>query len=387
MSGELTAVTNITDCVVTATLSSDDYADRLPTELAQRLKQWPYGKYGCTSPVNLLITAAWYKHLHPRQDVCRIWAKDSSKKSIPGSFSIRTADENVTVNVINRLEIADQFCSSNSGMQGSRALEKMRAIGRISRGSRIEQSVIFDVSLFANILNDINDLDEDQAKDCFCYFIAKGLELKTKRLHEVTLLTDLPPLQGADGAIRLIKAAQEIHDPEIVRAISAGLVWLRHRDEFADARLEGLSSHKTAANTQEGSAGDFWITNSSELVIAGEAKDSSIAFGHTQLTAAITRCRNNPGVKLYYLITAADNALDRSAADDGRWFERLDEISQKGLNVVPVTIRQLAFQTLSFAASFSEVVSQIETLLGTMPSLKKGSLAHWASLVKQVSPQ
>jgi hypothetical protein len=383
MSSDLVAVTNISDCVAAAALGPDDYANRLPTKLAQRLKQWPYGNYGCTSPVNLLMTAAWYKHLHHRQDVCRIWARDSKKRSVPGSFSIRTADEDVTVKVVNRLEIADQFCSSNSGMQGSRALEKMRAIGRISRDSQIDQSVMFDVRLFANILNDINDLDAEQAKDCFSYFIAKGLEIKKQRLQEATLLTGLSPIQGTDGVFRLIRAAQEIRDPELVRAIAAGLVWLRHRDEFADATLEGVSGYKTAANTQEGSAGDFWISDASEPVIAGEAKDSSIAFGHTQLTAATTRCKRHPSVKLYYLITAADNALETSTADDSRWFGRLDEISQTGLNVVAVTIRQLAFQTLTFAASFSEVVTHVDKILREMPSLKKGSLAHWAKLVKK----
>jgi hypothetical protein len=383
MSSNLSAVTKISDHVVAAALSSNDYASRLPAKLAQRLEQWPYGKYGCTSPVNLLITAAWYKHLHPSQDVCRMWARDSKKKSIPGSFSIRTADEEVTVNVVNRLEIAEQFCSSNSGMQGSRALEKMRGIGRVSRDSRIEQSVIFDVRLFANILNDINDLDSQQAKDCLSFFIARGLEIKARRLHEATLLTDLTPMAGGDGVIRLIKAAQEIRDPEIVRAISAGLVWLRHRKEIADAKLKGLSSFKTAANSQDGSAGDFWISDSSAPLIAGEVKDASIAFGHTQLTAAVTRCKKHPSIRLYYLITAGDNALERQAADDSRWFSRLDEVSKSGLNIVPVTIRQLAFQTLTFAASFSEAVTQVSNILGTMPSLKKGSAVHWIKLVSQ----
>ena len=124
----------------------------IPEKLLARLQGWEYGKYGHTSTVNLMITASWYKWLFPEQDVCKIWSRDHKKKVIEGGYGIRSVDEKYTVPLVNKTRIAEGFCSPNSGMQGSRAIEKMRGSLRIGRNTPIEQAVSFDMNLYFSIL-------------------------------------------------------------------------------------------------------------------------------------------------------------------------------------------------------------------------------------------
>ena len=147
--------------------SLEEIIENIPETLVSRINTWQFGSYGWTSPVNIMLTCAWYKWLNPLQDTCKIWAQDHQKNKIEGGFALRTLDEKYTVRIIAKLRIAKNFCSSNSGMQGTRAIEKMRGIGRIDRDTPLEQSVKFDMKLFQEILNDINECSSEEAKNVF----------------------------------------------------------------------------------------------------------------------------------------------------------------------------------------------------------------------------
>ena len=140
--------------VADAVAKEESVGSDLPTILKRNIDAWNFGGYGWTSPVNLLMTAAWVKHVDAPQDVCLIWARNT-EGPIPGGFSIRSMDEKFTVPLVNKYTIFNQFCSNNSGMQGSRALEKskLREAGtRIERDSELGQRVSFDIVLFQTLI-------------------------------------------------------------------------------------------------------------------------------------------------------------------------------------------------------------------------------------------
>jgi hypothetical protein len=377
----LVAVIKISDSVESMGLDSGFYLSKLPNRLVSRLRNWKYGEYGWTSPVNLLMTACWYKHLHYSQDVCKIWAEDSSGRGIPGGFSIRTFDESVTVKVINRLEIAANFCSGNSGMQGSRAIEKMRDAGRISRTTQLKQRVLFDIDLFSNILNDINELDRESAKLCFQFFISKGLEIKLLRQSQASSLYTVKKSNPCKIYSLLVNSCKTIQDPEFVRAVAASLIFSKHKGDYLNAVMHGLAGHKTAANTQSNDPGDIWLSVNGRPIIAAEVKDSSYRFGHTHISNARNRSAVNHTVQLYYLVTASDYPIESDALEDQRLFERFDHSAESGLFIIATTIRDLAQETLFKAEDKVLVVSTINSFLQVMPSLKVSTLSKWKDMV------
>ena len=85
-----------------------DYS-KLPPKLITEINQWQWGSYGWTSPTSLLVTAAWRKYLYPDVDCCKIWARDEKKAPIPGGYSIRSADEGVTIPLLAKYDLCTRL--------------------------------------------------------------------------------------------------------------------------------------------------------------------------------------------------------------------------------------------------------------------------------------
>jgi len=71
--------------------------EAIPAQLLKNIKSWKWGSYGWVSPASLIFTAAWRKAFYPEEDCCKIWARDEQNNPIPGSYSIRSEDENVSI--------------------------------------------------------------------------------------------------------------------------------------------------------------------------------------------------------------------------------------------------------------------------------------------------
>lgn len=185
----------ILDELIKEVKAGDDIV--VPPLISRNLSKWKWGSYGWVSPASLIVTAAWHKYLYPSVDCCRIWASDENGKPIPGGYSIRSADENVTIPMFAKHDLCKGFCSPNSGMQGSRAIEKMRGSKRLNRDFAQTQRTVFDLKLFASILNDINELTSDQAKEVLRYLISlakrpemrESLSTRRFQMSKITLST------------------------------------------------------------------------------------------------------------------------------------------------------------------------------------------------------
>lgn len=350
---------------------------RLPGKLTSGLGKWKYGSYGWTSPVNLLLTAAWYKWLFPTQDICKIWARDHLNNTIPGGFAIRSNDEKYTVPLVTKTGIAQGFCSPNSGMQGSRALEKMRGAGRIDRDTPIGQSVSFDMKLFQNILNDINECTSDQALDVFCLLLRIGIDIKEKREAQLASLRSSSVSSSASLG-KVINYTRSVSDPQLVRIVAAYLAQPVVSAAIDGSVLQGMSGAKTAADSQSKSPGDFWFQTSSGSIVGAEVKDKSKQIGFDILGAIEARKANNKNMTHYLAISAAASAVSEQNLNDPFWRRNIEMLrSSIGVNVICLSLDELAGLFTLASGSVNELLQQATIQLTSTIDLKPDTISAW----------
>lgn len=188
----------------------------LPNQLLQDLAKWRWGSYGWVSPASLMFTAAWRKYYYPDVDCCKIWAADENNRPIPGGYSIRTEDETISIPLLAKYDLCEGFCSPNSGMQGSRAIEKMRTLKRLNKDFDNAQRTLFDLKLFASIMNQINDLEHSQLLDLIKFFICTSKAIQAKRYETNTALS-----AETTASLNVINALSDIPDPELTKCVVA----------------------------------------------------------------------------------------------------------------------------------------------------------------------
>jgi len=357
------------------------FANKVPPALRKRMQSWKYGNYGWTSPVNLMITAAWVKWLMPQQDVCKIWARDSSNRPITGSYSIRSFDEKVTVPLVSKLDIYSSFCSRNSGMQGTRAIEKTRVATRLNRGTQLEQRVKFDLELFVQTMNDIDSLNPNQAKAAFQYYMELGFGINKARLRQ---LDDLLAHSGGDQSDEVgivLRAAVEIADPQFVKAVvAAALHFLgENTPSLKRSTVCGIDGHMTGADARSGDPGDLWLEIDGNPIVGCEVKDRTKTFGFEILRAAEERVANNSSITTYFFVTASTIAVSEGILKEPQWANQLESIRVRGLNVIPITLRDFVV-FISFLNSLSgRFTKKLTELLTVSPGLKPGTVSKWKS--------
>ncbi len=254
------------DKIVNETTTYD--ASKVPDAVVKNISKWQWGKYGWTSPVSLIITATWRKHFYPEIDCCKIWAQDEAKNPIEGGYSIRSEDESITIPVFAKYDLCNGFCSDNSGMQGSRAIKKMRNLKRLNVDFGQAQRTIFDLKLFALILNQINELTPEQALELLKYEIVTAKDIRQKRIATNAALAN-----QETKSFDLLDFLSKTADPELTKCVVAACLetlFSKH-----DMKLEGVSDYKTAADARAQKPGDLCLSSSDEYKIAIEVKDKS----------------------------------------------------------------------------------------------------------------
>lgn len=239
----------------------------LPVELLSNLNMWHWGSYGWVSPASLIFTATWRKAFYPAQDCCKIWAKDEENNPIEGSYSIRTEDETITIPILAKYDLCNGFCSPNSGMQGSRAIEKMRGYKRLNTDFEKTQRTVFDLKLFAMILNQINSLNSEQALKVLKYQIVIAKKIQANRIKTNEILR-----QGASTSFNLMGFLAVTSDPELTKCVVAACFDVIYSSKgFV---LDGVADYKTAADARAKKPGDLSLRKDQTL-IAIEVKDKT----------------------------------------------------------------------------------------------------------------
>lgn len=339
---------------------------KIPEQLRTNIDSWKWGQTGWTSPANLIITAAWRKTFHPDEDCCKIWARDSANQPISGGYSIRTCDETVTVPVFSQFDLCTGFCSANSGMQGSRAIEKSRGVMRINRGLKLEQRTVFDSELFAEILNDINLLDQNAAEETLKYLIEIAYKAKAKRDSANVVLAKSPP------AIDLLKFCADMQDPELTKCIAAACLDAMYSG--LNYEISGVTDHKTAADNRAVKAGDLALFCDGKPVVAVEVKDRSRSLDWQNINGARAIIENFPSLMAFYFVLESRAAIR---------VELMNEVSSReltgeglGVPISFVSLPDLVAMATPYKG-YSYLVTRTAEFVTQAPSIKPSTKELW----------
>ena len=281
----------------------------IPQEMLENLSKWKWGSYGWVSPASLMFTATWRKYYYPEVDCCKIWADDERHQPIPGGYSIRTEDENISIPILAKYDLCQDFCSSNSGMQGSRAIEKMRNLKRLNKDFDAAQRTVFDLRLFAAIMNDINELSRDQLLELLRFLIctAKGI-----KAHRDTINAALAVETTKTFSVLDFLAAT--HDPEFTKCVVAACLHVLYSPQGIN--VSGVEDYKTAADARAKKPGDLTLEKDGVFLQAIEVKDKTQKIDWNNIERAKRIIANHPNLKSFMFVLENRNAATNSLINE-----------------------------------------------------------------------
>lgn len=353
------------DNIISEASEEDDIA--VSRILARKFDSWKWGSYGWVSPASLIITAAWHKCLYPEVDCCRIWASDEDGKPIPDGYSIRSADEFVTIPMLAKHDLCKGFCSSNSGMQGSRAIEKMRGLKRLNRDFAQVQRTVFDLKLFASILNDINELKPAEAKKVVQYLIVLA-----KRSRNERVATDAKASNVENVGFNSWLFLESIADPELTKCyVAACFDALFAAHGFS---VEGVEDHRTAADARAKKPGDISLVKDGCYFAAIEVKDKSQHIDWQNIDRAKRVIENHPQVEYFMFV------MESTAAASARTVN--DIFSSPQMKCYPESLITVSAlypiykQAISVVGS-KELAKRIGACIASAPDIKPETKVSW----------
>ncbi|MGB0639095.1 MAG: hypothetical protein ACPGTU_07185 [Myxococcota bacterium] len=352
----------------------ESYRSNLPDELADAVDRWKFGQYGYDSPTNILLTSAWVKALDPDQNIhiCFITKE--------GGYNGRDMDEKYTVPLVAKYGIYEQFCSRNSGFQGSRKIENQKRSGVLSRND-FNGSVRWDKSTFFDIMEGINS-DSTLARKAFHYLIEKGFIAKNRiEAERQQLLNEDSGCRDKFSAFKLLtKESIAIRDPQFHKALVAA--FMQELYEGQGFLVGGLGGARTGADARDQSPGDLWSELAGNVVEGVEVKDMTHTFDWRHIAAASDRIRHHPNIALYTLVTTGNKAVSDEIAND-EWLAHCEKKQDElGTRIRAVTYAELLEQ--NWYLDFAKIVHRVTRLLanGEIPDIKSGTLQQWKTLIQ-----
>lgn len=234
-------------------------------------------------------------------------------------------------------------------------------------------------------MNDIDELDADEAKHVFQYFVELGCNIKAKRLADLTSLASAEQKKGVSVFRLVLKSASKIQDPQFIKILAAACLerFACHSDLYRGCKMAGVYDKKTGANARSQAPGDFWLLKEEAAVLGCEVKDSSKQFGFEILSAVRERVLAHPSMNHYWLVTASNAPLKNEVIGDARWDKQLAKLAESGCEVVAITLRDLLAILGSVEALDHRLTTLISTHLTQMTDLKNNTVTEWMELLKE----
>lgn len=352
--------------------TTDYVASETPSSVIKNLNKWKWGSYGWTSPVSLIVTATWRKHFYPDEDCCKIWAKDENNNPIVGGYSIRSEDESITIPILAKYDLCNGYCSANSGMQGSRAIEKMRTLRRLNVDFDSSQRTIFDLKLFATILNQINDLNSQQALRLLQYEIVIAKEIKKKR-DEVNASIENTNVDKFD----LMGFLSETADPELTKCVVASCVEELYADKLI---IDGVTDYKTAADARAQKPGDLCLKRGNDIIIAIEVKDKTQSIDWNNIDRAKKILQNHDTIENFIFALENRSATVNDTMQDIVTSGKLDSGTSKKISFESVHDLYLLAVSCSSAKRLTERTGYY---LAKVPAVKPETKTAWINATKE----
>ena len=346
--------------------------DAIPKRLLSYLSKWKWGSYGWVSPASLMYTAAWRKYYYPDVDCCKIWASDENNKAIPGGYSIRTEDESISIPLLAKHDLCAGFCSPNSGMQGSRAIEKMRTLKRLDRDFDNAQRTVFDLKLFAAIMNEINDLNQDQLLEVLKYFICTAKGIKAKRDEANQALS-----AATDASFDVLQELSDIHDPELTKCVVAACLQILFRGYGFD--VSGVDDNKTAADARAGKPGDLTIEKEGKSVVAIEVKDKTQSIDWNNIERAKRIIRSHPELDTFMFVLESRDSATNSLINE---MVNSSQLATNDGKIITILSLYALYHLARPIVSESEMIQITSGYIAQAPSVKPETKALWLEKIK-----
>ena len=347
--------------------------EEIPKDLFNNINKWKWGQYGWISPVSLFLTAAWHKYNNPKSDCCKIWAVDESNKPIPGSYSIRSEDESIIIPLLAKHDLCRDFCSPNSGMQGSRAIEKMRSHKRINVDFDKTQRTIFDLKLFAIILNQINELTRPACLEFCRYFIVIAKRIRDKRTKDTSALKTHSVYRRSALAF-----LTETHDPELTKCVTAACLYLIYSKK--GFLLQGVDDEKTAADARAKKPGDLCIMRNGLPVTAVEVKDKTQEIDWNNIERACRIIRRFPSLQIFLFVLEKRSALATSIMNEILSSQKLVSFTVSA-KIAFCSLYDLYRIALSMASE-PEIANLTSLYIARTPAIKPTTIKKWLAQQK-----
>lgn len=342
----------------------ETYNPQINKTLRNNIDKWNWGKYGWISAVSLIVTVSWRKHFFNNEDCCKIWSRTSGNEPIEGAYSLRTLDEQITIPLFSKHDLCKQFCSDNSGMQGLRAVEKMRDQLRLNRNFGSSQKTVFDLNLFASILNDIDELNESESIETFKYLVSISKKIQKDRTNQYQKLK-IPDIRLTKSVIQTI---DECADPEVIKCAAGACLKIIYKNDYV---IYGIDQKKTSADARSGSAGDLWLVNKtdSSRIIGVEIKDKS-KYLDWNVIRKIESLIEDLELNGYIYISGNRKIFTENLIKDSKEKIFLDIL---GKNVVILSIYDLISMAL-FLSNELEIFNLTKENATHCPSIKNSSI-------------
>jgi len=337
--------------------------EKIPSELINRLNAWQWGVTNWKSPASLILAACLWKRANPNGDCCRIWAVDSNRRRIPGGYSIRTVDEKQVIPVLSEFDLCRDFCSSNSGMQGCRALEKSRSAVRVDRRPKLNQSSRWDQSLFGDILNDVNEASPSAIVEVIKLIVSIARKQREKRL------ASLDQIDSYDDSIELVEFAAGIADPAFVTCLVAAC--LRAIGTPLGLTLVGADDHLTAADERASKPGDLVYLRDDSPLLSIEVKDKTKTIDWQNYRRAKEILANFPSILSFYFVLENPAALADETVNLMR--EKAAETPHETKSIEFLSLRQI-YNFARIASSERVIWDELRDVLRSAPSVKRSTL-------------
>ena len=358
------------DSLISKTTEYDKSA--IPAELTRNLSKWKWGSYGWVSPASLMVTAAWRKLYYPEMDCCKIWAADENNRAIPGGYSIRTEDESITIPLLAKYDLCEGFCSPNSGMQGSRAIEKMRSLKRLNRDFDNVQRTVFDLKLFAAIMNQIDELNSTQLLELMKFFICTSKDIKAKRDAANAALS-----ANTEVSFPLLDFLLETPDPELTKCVVAACFKVIFSGE--EYKISGVDDFKTAADARAGKPGDLTVEKSETSILAVEVKDKTQHIDWQNIERAKRIISAHPGLKGFvFVLENRDAATDKIINE----MVKSAQLSTGDGKIISIMSLFSLFQIANAIADETDLINLTGSYMAKAPAIKPETKALWLEKIR-----